>query len=310
MISRYNLISEIGRGSFGTVYKATREDGKTIALKVIDLPIFDQNKRLKLVETIQNEVEQLKTLSEPMCNPFIICYYDSYYDEEKGQFLIEMEYVEGKDVGKFIDDIKLTKSADMVKYYILLIAKDLAEGLKYIHSKNIIHNDIKMENVMIDESFTPRIIDFGLACETSFDEKLGRYCKTSGGTPWYYSPDALQNKVKTPATDMWALGVLLYRITTGTFPYTLRREALPFLIEAIKNSNPEVLNTNNKQLNNVVNNLLKKNPAERWSPQDILNELKYIIRPSDSSELSTSKTLLSSPEYLSLSSYSPLPDNY
>ena len=280
-IKDYELIQEIGRGAFGTVYKATRTDGKVIALKVIDIPAIEPVKKEKLIELTKKEVEYLKTLSLPQCNPFTICYYDSHYDSEKGQFLIEMEYVEGKDLGEFIKELKTIKSPEMINYYILAIAKDISEGLKYIHSKNIIHNDIKLENIIIDESNTPRIIDFGLACTMSFNTLIGKYCRANGGTPWYLSPESVESKIKTPAVDMWALGMLLYRLATGKFPYTLRRQLIPELFQKIKNTEPYILETDNKQLNTVVNNLLVRNIMNRWKTNDVLIELRTISKPEE-----------------------------
>lgn len=272
---QHELIKEIGRGNYGIVYKAMRSDGKIIALKVIDIPTMSQAVEEKLIQNTNKEIDYLKLLSNPMCNPFVICYYNSYYDLSQRQFLIEMEYIEGEDMRSFVEDLKENNPDEVVNYYLLLIAKDLASGLDYIHSKSIIHSDIKLENVMIDETSTPRFIDFGLSCNLFPDKN----CNSIVGTPWYMAPELVTLKIRTSATDMWALGVLLYTAATGEFPYTIPKETIQALFYKIENTLPAKLMSNDVQLNNIVNNLLVIDPVDRWKADDILNELKTIPRP-------------------------------
>ncbi|GAH16449.1 unnamed protein product, partial [marine sediment metagenome] len=185
-IDDYELVKKIGEGTYGKVYKVKRKsDNKTIALKVINIPVGND----ELIDISKKEVEYLKTLSFPECNPFIICYYDSYYDPISRDFLIEMEYIEGTDMFDFILESNNKNTKEIYYYFLLLIAKDIAKGLKYIHSKNIIHNDIKLENIMINPKYTPKIIDFGLACHTKYNKNVGKYCESDGGTPSYVSPE-------------------------------------------------------------------------------------------------------------------------
>ncbi len=271
-INDYEIIEEVGRGESGTVYKAKRSsDGKLIALKVIDIPPEQE----KSIERSKEEIEYLKILSTPQCNPFVICYYDSSYDSSKRQFLIEMEYIEGKDMKTFIDELKQNNSDEVVYYYLLLIAKDLAKGLEYIHSKGIVHNDIKLENVIIDETFTPRIIDFGLSCMPKL--LLQKYCLSHGGTPNYIPPEYFSENKKFPASDMWALGVLLYKAATGQFPYG--HGTVPKIFKRIINREPPKLTTGNHQLNAVVNGLLVKDRTKRLKGSQVLSELQTIDRP-------------------------------
>lgn len=248
-LADYEIIEQLGSGVFGKVYKAKRKsDNKIIALKVIDIPTSKPD----LVEDTKEEIETLKKLADPECNPFVICYYDSYYDSEKEQFLIEMELIEGTDMEKYVDNLWKNKSKEMVYYYILLIAKDLLQGLKYTHGKNIIHNDIKPENIMMDTKNVPRIIDYGLSCNAIELEGF-KYCISNGGSPMYVAPEFFSLDLRLPASDLWALGISLYIAVQDEYPIEVDENAsLNTLFNIIRDEEPKKLTTSNSQLNNLV----------------------------------------------------------
>ena len=276
-LSDYEIIKELGKGAYGTVYKVKRPiDEKIIALKVIKI----ESTNKKLIKITKKEIDYLKTLSKPSCNPFVICYYDSYYNPTTEEFLVEMEYIEGKDMHDFVQDMRKDNKKKVLYYYLLLIAKDVTEGLKYIHGKNIIHNDIKLENIMIDKNYVPKIIDFGLSCyDDKYEDYLGKHCKSYGGTPWYIAPEFFRLKIRTPAQDMWALGVALYVGATGKYPYSVFNDNKADLFDKIKHTEPAELKTSNRQLNFLVNGLLTKRAMNRWDADDVLLHLEQIYKP-------------------------------
>lgn len=152
----------IGSGAFGEVYKAIRkQDLKTVAVKRIL-----KTKEEKPGE-ISKEVRTLIELSQPVCNDFVVCYYDTFEDNK--YVYIEMEYIEGINIEKYLRDVSLERGIRTADHYLLLILKDLAIGLTYIHSKGIIHSDLNRRNIVIDKDLTPKIVDFGLACTAKRD---------------------------------------------------------------------------------------------------------------------------------------------
>jgi len=267
----YEIIQELGKGSQGVVYKAKRKsDGKIIALKVMDINPLQKKK----INIAKKEVEFLKTLSEPVCNPFVICYYGSSYDEKDGKFLIEMEYIEGMNMADFI---KLIGNDKIRYYYLLLIARDIAQGLKYMHSKNIIHRDIKLANIIIQkDTFIPKIIDFGLSC---FVES----CKGISGTPNYLPPELLTDGKTYPASDMWSLGVTLFRGAMRIAPFKsgFGKDKAKELYKNIKNNNRRNITTSNKLLNDIVDHLLIYNIYLRRTPDQIIKLTDNIERPEE-----------------------------
>ncbi len=276
-IQDYEIIKKLGSGVYGTVYEAIRNsDKKLIALKVIDIPDNDP----KLIEETKKEIEYLKRLSKPECNPFVICYYASYHDPQRNKILIEMELIEGNTMKIYLNNLWRDKPKEMVYYYLLLIANDIAKGLKYTHDKGIIHNDIKLDNIMIDNKNVPRIIDYGLSCFSTKGFIIKQYCNSTGGTPKYIAPEILKNNERYPASDMWALGIALYIGATNGYPYNLPKPtSIKVLFNIIKTGEPNKLNTSNQQLNDLVNGLLVKNYKKRLTSDQVLAMLQNIPKP-------------------------------
>jgi serine/threonine protein kinase len=268
-MNRYTGLKFLGEGGQGKVYRATRKyDGKEIALKIVNV----KGVGVQTVKRIQDEIEFLKILSEPRCNPFVICYYGSYYDDKERKIYIEMEYIDGKEMFDFVLN---RANNNKEKYYDLLMgtAKDLAEGLKYIHGKGIIHNDIKLENIMIENKTNiPKIIDFGLGC--LYDKTVG-YCKDFGGTLIYMTPEMLTEPrgKRYPASDMWALGVSLYAAATKTFPMpeNVNMEDAEDVIKYLLSDEPiPRLKTSNVYLNKIVNGLVVRHKNLRLTPDGVI----------------------------------------
>ncbi len=274
-LNYYELIKQLGQGSFGKVYLAVNPENRRIALKVIDIP----EDKPYLLEQIRNELLYLKRLSQPQCNPHVICYYDSYEDKQRKQFLIEMEYIDGLELDQYITRLRQTQPPEVIYYYLLLIARAVTDGLNYSHRKGIVHNDIKPSNIMIDSNNVPRVVDFGLAC-SSISNK-GRYCLSSGGSPNFVAPEFItQYTIRYPASDMWALGVTLYYLATGQYPFDFSMtKTFNDIFAIINNNEPRRLNSTNQQLNNLVNGLLVRDKNRRLTGDQVMDILNIIPQP-------------------------------
>lgn len=277
-IAGYDIINELGRGNYGEVYKAIRlSDNKLIALKILTVDSGKTN-----LVTIINEANFLKRLAQPECNPFVICYYGSSYIKLENRFLIEMELVEGQTMKEYVSYLWSEKSPDMVYYYLLLIAKDIIQGIKHTHENGIIHNDIKEENIMIDKQNIPHIIDYGFGCSIVMDRYETEYCKSRSGTAYYAPPEYVIQNRRYPVSDMWALGIALYRsATNGNYPFKLMPKISERkLLKIIGLDEAAKLETTNQQLNNLVNGLLVKDPQDRLNHRQALCMLSIIHKPS------------------------------
>lgn len=270
----YEIVKELGKGAFGVVYKALRKsDKKPIALKIISVPLNQD----QLIPITEAEIKTLVNLANPGSD-YVIRYYQSSYDPKQRQFLIEMELINGIEMFDFVT--KTISDKEELYYYLLKLAKNITEGLIYSHSKGVIHNDLKLENVMVDKNtYKAKIIDYGLSCSSKHLDTWGSGCKVGGGTPNYIAPEYLNYGVRLPASDFWALGIMLYAAASGTFPYG--GKTIEEIFADIKNnkSSPPPLNTPNTQLNNIVNGLLHRDPKKRLTGDQVLYLLKYIPVP-------------------------------
>ena len=275
MLENYKLINRLGSGSQGTVWKATRKDGKIIALKILNTTPGQ-----KSYDTAINEVTLLEKISYPQCNPYLACYYNHSYDPHNKNFLIEMEYIDGQTLNIYGYTFFIQQNYNQLYTNLLLITKYILTGLSFVHKNGIIHNDIKPENIIIDKNGIPKLVDFGVACLTTGDEsdicKHGRKnidcCEGFSGTPKYATPEMISNRVRYPQSDIWSLGVTLYHIASGArYPFDYKNvKTIWDIFDITKEQIPRQLTTQNKLLNNIVNKSLIKDPFKRITTEGIL----------------------------------------
>ena len=139
----------------------------------------------------------------------IIGFYD--YGEQEGQAFLVMEWFDGESLGAAI---RGWRTGDLRNK--LLIARQIANGLAYVHSKGIIHRDVKPDNVWIDSAGNVKIIDFGVAKTEEFSITGAGFTL---GTPYYMAPEQVRGDKPTPLVDIYAFGVLLFELVTGVRPF-------------------------------------------------------------------------------------------
>lgn len=202
---RYQLGNLIGRGGMGHVYRAVDlYTGEIVAVKQLHKTIVAENP--DLVDRFQREGEALRQLDHPNIVNVMATI------EEDGTHYLVMEYVSGGSLRELIDD-----QGRLPVVGVLNIALDLADALTRAHRLNIIHRDIKPDNVLLAEDGTPRLTDFGVA-------HLGnrtRLTQTGSviGTYAYLSPEACHGLELDERADIWSFGVLLYEALAGRLPF-------------------------------------------------------------------------------------------
>src|SRR5579863_8782161 len=215
-VGRYQIVSELGRGAMGIVYKAQDPAiGRTIAIKSIRLQdLTDEAERVRLRERLFREAQSAGILSHPN----IVTIYD--IAEENGMAYIFMEFVNGPPLERML---KVDQTPD--KETLLSIFRQTAAALDYAHKKGIVHRDIKPANIMIHEDGTAKITDFGVAKIMS--QQLTQ-AGTMMGTPSYMSPEQIQGQQISGKADQFSLAVIVYETFTGEKPFTA--EYLPTLL--------------------------------------------------------------------------------
>jgi len=276
-IDDYFIIEQVGDGGQGTVYKAKRkDDGVLVALKVMrlfpDTPEYEDAVR---------ETEVLERISNPECNTFLSCYYGHSYDEEQKMFLVEMEYIEGVTLDKYAQKLFDSGLYDKLYRHLLLIIKDLTLGLERVHYRDILHNDIKPQNIIINNQMIPKLVDFGLSCLTYkteepcyIDNSFISCCRGTDGSPIYSPPEMYKDRIRYKSSDIWSLGVTIYNAATGGYyPFSLSNTK-ESLARIIINSEPKKLQTYNDLLDNLVNSMLVKDPRNRITLNQIIDRLE------------------------------------
>lgn len=201
-VSMSDLVSvkQLGKGMFGEVCLVQeQQSGKRFALKSVLRKTIQQ---YRLSASLKNEREALSQL----IHPFIVPYYCSYKDDLKLHLL--MEYVDGVDLFTGIREIGLLSEADAQFYVGCLILV-----LEYVHERDVLYRDLKPENVMLDGTGYPRLVDFGSAKWTT------ERTYTVAGTPHYMAPEVITGKGYSSAVDYWSLGVMLYEFLCGGVPF-------------------------------------------------------------------------------------------
>ena len=254
--------SYIGKGAFGEVWKVShRQSNKIYVIKVMDkATIKDQ----KLSDQINREIEIMYKLN----HPHVIRLINHFEDDEK--FYLIMPHASKGQLYSLLRRQVRFDQRTAAQYM-----REVLEAVRYIHSfsPKIIHRDIKPENLLLDENYRVLLSDFGWS--NFLDEN--EYRKTFCGTPEYLSPEMAKKSGHNEMVDIWALGVLLFEFLAGYAPFS--------------GSCPKELYTNIKKLKvnwpvdfpplakNLVSKILKLNPSERLSVEEILDHPWFTQNP-------------------------------
>jgi serine/threonine protein kinase len=276
----YEILSAIGAGGMGEVYKArdTRLD-RIVAIKVLPAHLAD---RADLRERFEREAKTIASLN----HPHICTLYDTGHQD--GLDFLVMEYIEGETLAQ-----RLVKGSLPIQQ-VLQYAIEIADALDKAHRKGITHRDLKPGNIMLTKSGT-KLLDFGLAklrqdsnSAAPFSElatiQVGETAEgTILGTLQYMAPEQVEGRPVDSRTDIFAFGAVVYEMTTGKKAFEGRSQAS--LIAKILEIDPPPISSIQPMtpaaLDRVVKRCLAKDPDERWqTARDLEVELKWIAEGS------------------------------
>jgi serine/threonine protein kinase/tetratricopeptide (TPR) repeat protein len=201
---RYQVIEELGHGGMGRVYKVFDSDLKErIALKVLRPDLAADR------EAVERFSQELK-LARRIAHRNVCRLYD--LGRADALSFLTMEYVPGEDLRRLMRKVGVLRPGQAVR-----IARQLCDGLTEAHRLGVVHRDLKPQNVMVDEDGNAKIMDFGVACLASGQRLTGPGVIV--GTPQYMSPEQVDGADVDPRSDIYALGVILYEMTTGRVPF-------------------------------------------------------------------------------------------
>ncbi len=202
---RYEILSKVGEGGNGVVYRAMDKVlGRELALKMIGQTALPSEVAMKFF------IREAQTAAQ-LNHPNIVTIFD--LSELDGRSYITMELIDGESLA----DILARERGIMDPHELVPVVEQLCAALEYAHDRGVIHRDVKLENVMIlSEGGDVKLMDFGLAkpIQGSPDKSI-----VITGTPLYMSPEQIMGRDTDGRTDIYALGVMLYRIVSGQWPY-------------------------------------------------------------------------------------------
>jgi serine/threonine protein kinase len=255
-IGKYPIIRSVGKGSTGVVYLSHDPYfGRDVAIKVYDIdPKADPAETKVARKMFFNEAQMVGRLQHPNILPM----YDA--GEENGQYYVVMEHVQGaRTLASYCRREHLLPIDDVVK-----IIYTCAKALHYAHKRGVIHRDIKPSNLMLTRNNEVRVIDFGIAILN--DAEISRI-EGIAGSPSYMAPEQIQSSEITPASDVYALGAVMYELLTGQRPF--RAKTLSRLLNQIVFATAPPIHTLRAEipedLEEVVAIAMQKDPVYRFN---------------------------------------------
>jgi serine/threonine protein kinase len=263
-IGTYVIIRELGHGGMGVVYLAhDMRLSRTVAIKAINREYSGSPEvRARLL----NEAKMAAALS----HPGIATIYA--LEEINGELYLACEYVPGAPLRALVE------SGPLPIDEVIDIGTQLAKALAEAHTKGIVHRDIKPENVIKTPSGVIKVLDFGLA-RADYDPTRRTLTGMIVGTPAYLAPEQALGRDTDFRTDIFALGLLLYELASGTNPFAARN--IPATIARIVDEDPPLLSEVQPQsvpeLDRIIQRCLMKDPLARYrSTQDVIADLERL----------------------------------
>ncbi|WP_420630777.1 protein kinase domain-containing protein [Candidatus Leptofilum sp.] len=250
---RYELIERIGSGGMSVVYKAKdRALGRIVAVKMMHESFTSDEGFLK---RFQQEAHSAANLAHPN----IVTVHDIGQDGFK--HFIVMEFVEGQTLKQIIrsyegEPVPISRALDLVI--------QVCSGIGYAHRANLVHCDVKPQNVIVTVDERVKVADFGIAraISTSTVQQVSQIW----GTPQYFSPEQAAGDPPSPASDVYAIGVILFEMLTGQLPFAAEAHTA-MALKHLHTPPPLVTEYNPaipSQLAQIINKLLAKEPAGRY----------------------------------------------
>ncbi|KAL1544404.1 mitogen-activated protein kinase kinase kinase [Salvia divinorum] len=254
----------LGSGSFGTVYEGFTDDGLFFAVKEVSL--LDQGSQgQQSIYQLEQEISLLKQFQHEN----IVRYLGT--DKDNGKLYIFLELVTKGSLAKLYEKYQLRDS--QVSSY----TRQILSGLNYLHSRDVVHRDIKCANILVDVSGSVKLADFGLAKATKLND-----IKSCKGTPYWMAPEVVnqRNHGYGRAADIWSLGCTVLEMLTGQIPYS-HLEGMQALFRIGRGELPPIPNTLSRDAQDFILKCLQVNPDNRSTAAQLL-EHPFVKKSSSS----------------------------
>ena len=265
---RYRLLAQHGSGGMAVVYKA--KDlllERLVAIKILRPSLTNDPEFLK---RFQQEARNVANLSHPN----IVTVHD--VGQDGNTHFIVMEFVDGQDLKRLIR-AEAPFSIDRA----LSIAIKICAGVGYAHRAGLVHADVKPQNVLVTANYkTVKVTDFGIAQALSATTHPRERQKVVWGSPHYFSPEQAQGEPPTPASDVYAIGIVLFEMLTGRLPF-VGADQQALAMAHIKEPPPNAADFNPnvpEHLDRILQKVLSKEPTSRYRTADQLGRILLSYR--------------------------------
>lgn len=268
LVGVYEIIRELGLGGMGAVYLARRSDER-----------FDQQVAIKLlkrefnVERLRRSFKREIDILAKLVHPNIATIYDTGATNDGIPYIV-MEYVDGVPIDKYCDqnDLDLTER--------LKLFNKTCEAVGYAHQNLIVHRDIKPSNILVSSDGVPKLLDFGISKPLNSADDVASGTTIMGAmTPEYASPEQIDGGRITTSTDVYSLGIVLFKLLTGTYPYNFKTRSSVDILREITAEDPvapSMAQSPNMitpidrvrlkgDIDNIVLKAISKEPEKRYS---------------------------------------------
>mmetsp|Transcript_65178 Transcript_65178/g.191230 ORF Transcript_65178/g.191230 Transcript_65178/m.191230 type:complete len:741 (-) Transcript_65178:83-2305(-) len=274
----YSLGKKLGQGSFGQVREATkRATDEVNVAKIIDIRLSPDDDDTTIdtgkVSEVRNECKLWRQLGNT--NACVVKLFETFQDQ--GVFYMVME----KCRCSLLDNLE--EMLQMSHADIIRIFREMLQGIKHLHSCNVAHRDVKLDNFLVGDDGIVKIADFGLSKLTGSG---GSAPKTRVGTPQYWAPE-VQNVEKRggsygAAADLWSVGVMLYVMLCGKYPFDDKVRAEKRLVDAAFEGDGARWQDVSEDAKDIVRGLLRVDPKERLGVEECLRH-PWLQPPGDAS---------------------------
>jgi eukaryotic-like serine/threonine-protein kinase len=260
----YTLERLLGQGGFAWVFAARRTDGKPFAVKIL-------KPRFATDDAFRTRFRQESEFAAELSHPHIVHIEEVSRDSDAVWFAMDL----------YPDTLaaQLEREGKLEDDHIIQVAHDIAEALSFAHAKGIVHRDIKPDNILLGEQRQAVLTDFGIA------RAISGYVAATGfnmtiGTPHYISPEQAQGRPLDGRSDLYSLGITLYRAATGELPFKskdwfdLARMHVEAKPEPPRTLRPELM----RRLERIILKCLAKHPDDRYSTaEDLIKDLEDTV---------------------------------